>query len=133
MTFLRCTCDLAGIQHSFEFLFVVSGLGVEVWLKRCLRAEKGQATRVSMFYPFIFPFFFFQFAFLHYHMYHFFLNSLRFGSRLWKVNIHQNSNLFYHYFFQRTPVLYNFISQSNVFLFVIYFHYNNIHGKITQF
>ena len=81
MTFLRCTCDLAGIQHSFEFLFVVSGLGVEVWLKRCLRAEKGQATRVSMFYPFIFPFFF-QFSFLHYHMYHFFLipSDLEVGS-----------------------------------------------------
>ena len=127
MTFLRCTCDLAGIQHSFEFLFVVSGLGVEVWLKRCLRTEKGQATRVSMFYPFIFPFFF-SILFLALSHVSFFFNSLRFGSRLWKVNIHQNSNLFYHYFFQRTPVLYNFISQSNVFLFVIYFHYNNIHG-----
>ena len=41
--------------------------------------------------------------------------SLRFGSRLWKVNIDQNWNLFYHYLFQRTPVIYNFISQENVF------------------
>ena len=30
--------------------------------------------------------------------------------------------LFYHYLFQRTPVIYNFISQENVFLFAIYFH-----------
>ena len=29
--------------------------------------------------------------------------------------------LFYHYLFQRTPVIYNFISQENVFLFAIYF------------
>ena len=30
--------------------------------------------------------------------------------------------LFYHYLFQRTPVIYNFISQENMFLFAIYFH-----------
>ena len=30
--------------------------------------------------------------------------------------------LFYHYLFQRTPVIHNFISQENVFLFAIYFH-----------
>ena len=30
--------------------------------------------------------------------------------------------LFYHYLFQRTPVIYNFISHENVFLFAIYFH-----------
>ena len=43
--------------------------------------------------------------------------SLRFGSRLWKVNIDQNQNLFYHYLFQRSPVIYNLISQENMFLF----------------
>ena len=32
--------------------------------------------------------------------------------------------LFYYYLFQRTPVIYNFISQENVFLFAIYFHKN---------
>ena len=30
--------------------------------------------------------------------------------------------LFYHYLFQRTPVICNFISQENVFLFAISFH-----------
>ena len=30
--------------------------------------------------------------------------------------------LFYHYLFQRTPVICDFISQENVFLFAIYFH-----------
>ena len=29
---------------------------------------------------------------------------------------------FYHYLFQRTPVICDFISQENVFLFAIYFH-----------
>ena len=48
--------------------------------------------------------------------------SLRFGSRLWKVNIDQNWNLFCHYLFQRTPVIYNLISPDNVFLSAIYFH-----------
>ena len=32
--------------------------------------------------------------------------------------------LFYHYLFQRTPVICDFISQENVFLFAIYFHQN---------
>ena len=48
--------------------------------------------------------------------------SLRFGSRLWKVNIDQNWNLLYHYLFpERTPAIYDFISQEDVFLFAIYF------------
>ena len=54
------------------------------------------------------------------HLYVFFY-SLRFGSRLWKVNIDQKWNLFYHYLFQRTPVIYDLISQESVFLFAIYF------------
>ena len=29
---------------------------------------------------------------------------------------------FYHYLFQRTPVIWDFISRENVFLFAIYFH-----------
>ena len=36
----------------------------------------------------------------------------------------RTETLFYHYLFQRTPVIYNFISQENVFLFAIYFHKN---------
>ena len=32
----------------------------------------------------------------------------------------RTETLFYHYLFQRTPVIYNFISQENVFLFAIY-------------
>ena len=32
--------------------------------------------------------------------------------------------LFYHYLFQRTPLICDFISQENVFLFAIYFHQN---------
>ena len=49
--------------------------------------------------------------------------SLRFGSRLWKVNIDQNWNLLYHYLFlERTPAIYDFVSQEDVFLLAIYFH-----------
>ena len=119
MAFPACTCELVHIQDSFEFLWVVSGLGVQVWLKRYLRA----ATRVSMFSPF--SLFVFLFSSLHYHTCMFFLFPWRVPSDLEvKVNIDQNRNLFYHYLFQRTPVIYNFNSQENVFLFVIYFHQN---------
>ena len=49
--------------------------------------------------------------------------SLRFGSRLWKVNVDQNWNLLYHYLFlERTPAIYDFVSQEDVFLLAIYFH-----------
>ena len=120
MAIPACTCEQVHIQHSFEFLCVVSGISVYVWLKRYLRA----ATRVSIFFPF--SLFVFLFSSLQYHTCMFFFipsaRSLRFGSRLWKVNIDQNWNLFYHYLFQRTPVIYNFISQENMFLFTIYFH-----------
>ena len=34
----------------------------------------------------------------------------------------RTETLFYHYLFQRTPVIYNRISQENMFLFAIYFH-----------
>ena len=34
----------------------------------------------------------------------------------------RTETLFYHYLFQRTPVICDFISQENVFLFAIYFH-----------
>ena len=50
-------------------------------------------------------------------------------SRLWKVNIDQKWNLFHHYLFQRTPVIYDVISQENVFLFAIYFHLNMKLGR----
>ena len=51
------------------------------------------------------------------------VHSLRFGSRIWKVNIDQNSNPFFH-FFQRNPVIHDLISQENVFSFGIYSNKN---------
>ena len=48
MAFPACTCEPVHIQHSFEFLCVVSGLVMQVWLKRYLHA----ATRVPTFSPF---------------------------------------------------------------------------------
>ena len=87
------------------------------------------ATRAPLFSPF--SLIFFVFSSLHYHtcicvLFFFFLipstHSLRFGSRMWNANSDRNWNLFYHYLFKRTPVIYNFISQENVPLFSIYFH-----------
>ena len=59
--------------------------------------------------------------------------SLGFGSRLWKVNIGLNWNLFYHYLFQRTPVIYIIISQENAFIFATYFLYNMKPGPDKYF
>ena len=55
MAFPACTCVLVHIQHSSEFLCVVSGLGVQVWFKRYLHA----AARVPMFSPFLHLYFYF--------------------------------------------------------------------------
>ena len=51
------------------------------------------------------------------------VHSLRFGGRIWEVNIDQNSNPFFH-LFQRTPVIHDLISQENVFSFGIYSNKN---------
>ena len=51
------------------------------------------------------------------------VHSLRFGGKIWKVNIDQNSNPFFH-LFQRTPVIHDLISQENVFSFGIYSNKN---------
>ena len=109
---------------SYTALFRVSLRGVG---HKCVGlAQKISARCNTGFY--VFSFFFiciFILLLALSHMYVFFnpsARSLRFGSRLWKVNIDQNWNLFYHYLFQRTPVIYKFISQENMFLFAIYFH-----------
>ena len=77
MTFPACTCELVHIQDSFEFLWLVSGLCVQVWFKRYLHA----ATRVPMFSPF--SLFVFSFHYLHYHTFMFF-NSLTTFPQIWK-------------------------------------------------
>ena len=102
----------------YEFHCVVCRCG---WLKRYLHAAKVQATQVPMLSPF--SLFVSVSSFLQYHICMFFLipsvRSLRFENRLWKVNIDQNWNPLSHYLFQRTLVIYNFISEENVFLFAI--------------
>ena len=77
MAFPACTCEPVHIQHSFEYLWVVSGLGVQVWLKRYLHA----ATRVPMFASF--SLFVFLFSALHYHTFMFFY-SLSAFPQIWK-------------------------------------------------
>ena len=76
MAFPACTCEPVHIQHSFEFLCVVSDLGVQVWLNRYLHAT----TRVPMFSPF--SLFVFVFSFLHYNTCMFFLFPQRVPSDL---------------------------------------------------
>ena len=114
------SCVHVHIQHSFEFLCMLSGLG---WVGLAQKIS-ARCNTASYVFSFFFICIFILFLALS-HMYVYFapsVRSLRFGSRLWNVNIEQNWNLFYHYLFQRTPVIYNFISQENVFLFAIYFH-----------
>ena len=85
---------------------------------RCKRAGKTGSCVFSFFFICIFIL-----SLALSHMYDFLIpsaRSLRFGSRLWKVNIDQNWNLFYHYLFQRTPVIYNFISQENIFIWYLF-------------
>ena len=77
-----------------------------------------------MFSPF--SLFVFLFSSLHYHTCMFFLFPRRVPSDLEvgyeKSILTRTEILFYHYLFQRTPVICDFISQENVFLFAIYFH-----------
>ena len=98
MAFPACTCKpgprCVGLQH--DFLCFLLFLNLYFYSLSCI------ITHVCFLIPSA--------------------RSLRFESRLWKVNIDPNWNLFYHYLFQRTPVIYNFISQENVILFGIYFH-----------
>ena len=109
---------------SYTALFRVSLRGVGL---RCVGLAQKISARCSTgsnVFSFFFICIFILFLALS-HMYLFFIpsaRSLRFESRLWKVNIEQNWNLFYHYLFQRTPVFHNSMSQENVFLFAIYFH-----------
>ena len=87
MAFPACTCEAARILHSFEFLCVVLGLGVQVWLKRYLHP----ATRVSVFSPFsLFAFYSLSCIMTHVCFFITSVRSLRVGSRLRKVNTDQN-------------------------------------------
>ena len=105
---------------SYTALFQVSLSGVG--LKCVGLAQKISARCNTGFYVFSFFFICIFILFLASSHICFFIPSARsprFGSSLWKVNIDQN---YFHYLFQKTPVIYNFISQENVFLFAIYFH-----------
>ena len=109
---------------SYTALFRVSLSGVGLRCVGLAQKISARCNTASYVFSFFFICIFILFLALS-HMYVYFapsVRSLRFGSRLWNVNIEQNWNLFYHYLFQRTPVIYNFISQENVFLFAIYFH-----------
>ena len=109
---------------SYTALFRVSLRGVGVRCVGLAQKISAHCNTGSYVLSFFFICIFILFLALS-HMYVFFIpsaRSLRFGSRLWKVNVEQNWHLFYHYLFQRTPVIYNYISQEKVFLIAIYFH-----------
>ena len=81
---------------SFEFRVSLCG----VWL-RCVGLAQNKSARWNAG-SYVFSFFFIVFSFSTLHMLHthmFIIPSARSLSRLWKVNIDQNWNLFYHYLF----------------------------------
>ena len=107
-------------------LVSLSGVGLRcVGLAQKISARCKRASNTGSYGFFFFLICIFILSLALSHMYVFFIpsaRSLRFGSRLWKVNIDQKWKLFYQYLFQRAPVIYNFISQESVFLFAINFH-----------
>ena len=108
---------------SYPTLFQVSLGGVRL---RCVGlAQKISAHCNTGFYVSPFSLFVFLFSSLHYHSYVFLFpqhvpSDLEVGYE--KSILTRTETLLFHYLFQRTPVIYNFISQENVFLFAIYFH-----------
>ena len=110
---------------SYPTLFQVSLGGVRL---RCVGlAQKISAHCNTGFYVSPFSLFVFLFSSLHYHSYVFLFpqhvpSDLEVGYE--KSILTRTETLLFHYLFQRTPVIYNFISQENVFLFAIYFHKN---------
>ena len=127
-----CVC-VRGIWYTALFRVSLRGVGLrcvglaQKMSARCKRASNTGSCGFSFSLIFIFIL-----SLALSHMYVFFLilsaPTSDLESRLWKVNIDQKWNLFHHYLFQRTPVIYDVISQENVFLFAIYFHLNMKQG-----
>ena len=102
---------------SYRTLFRVSLGGVGL---RCVGlAEKISARCNTGSYVFSF-FFIHSLPFIITHLCFFIPSDLEAGYE--KSILTRAEILFYHYLFQRTPVICNFISQENVFLFAISFH-----------
>ena len=120
VAFPACTCEPVHIQHSFEFLCMLSGLG---WVGFAQKISARCNTGSYVFSFFFICIFILLLALSHIYV---FLFPQRVPSDLEvgyeKSILTRTETLFYHYLFQRTPVIYNFISQDNVFLFAIYFH-----------
>ena len=119
MAFSACTCELVHIQDSFEFLWVVSGLVCRSGSKDICALQHG------FLYFLLFLYLYFNsLACIITHLCFLFPqhvpSDLEVGHE--KSILTRTEILFYHYLFQRTPVICNFISQENVFLFAIYFH-----------
>ena len=114
------SCVHVHIQHSFEFLCMLSGLG---WVGLAQKISARCNTGSYVFSFFFICIFILLLALSHIYV---FLFPQRVPSDLEvgyeKSILTRTETLFYHYLFQRTPVIYNFISQENVFLFAIYFH-----------
>ena len=91
-------------------LFRVSLRGVRLRCVGLAKKTSARCKRASNTGSCVFSFFFiciFILSLALSHMYDFLIpsaRSLRFGSRLWKVNIDQNWKSFYHFLFKRTPV-----------------------------
>ena len=120
MAFPACTCEPVHIQHSFEFLCMLSGLG---WVALAQKISARCNTGSYVFSFFFICIFILLLALSHIYVFLFpqhVPSDLEVGHE--KSILTRTEILFYHYLFQRTPVICDFISQENVFLFAIYFH-----------
>ena len=118
MTFPACTSEPVGIQHPFEF----------AWC-RAQVSRSGSKDICTLQHGFLcFPLFlylyFYSLSCIITHVCYF--NSLSAFHQIRKNAMKSQCwpilKLFYHYLFQRAPVIYNSISQDNVFLSAICFH-----------
>ena len=109
---------------SYTALFRVSLSGVGL---RCVGLAQKISARCNTG-PYVFSFFFFCIFILFLALSHIYVflfprrvpSDLEVGHE--KSILTRTEILFYQYLFQITPVINNFISQENVFLFAIYFH-----------
>ena len=120
MAFPACTCEPVRTQHSSNFFS--RGVGL-----RCVGLAQKISARCNTG-SYVFSFFFICIFILLLALSHIYVflfpqhvpSDLEVGHE--KSILTRTEILFYHYLFQRTPVICDFISQENVFLFAIYFH-----------
>ena len=118
--FFDCKCRL----HLLLFSLIVPLCGVRPWCVGLARKISARCNTGSYVFSFLFICIFILLLALS-HIYVFLFpqrvpSDLEVGHE--KSILTRTEILFYHYLFRRTPVICDFISQENAFLFAIYFH-----------